>query len=54
MEDSFHRVFYAGWMVSEAYEIVRGEVRGNRGQLATDAEFDEGIAISQRQTHEQN
>jgi len=51
MQDSFRRAFYAGWVVSEAYGIVRGEVRGNWEPIVTDAEFDNGIKIMRHNAH---
>ncbi len=42
---TFHMPFYAGWVISEKYDIKRGEVRGNWPQIVSDRELDRGIAI---------
>jgi hypothetical protein len=48
LQRSFHLPFYAGWVYSPEYNIQRGQVRGRWQALVTDAEFDEGLSILQK------
>ena len=45
LSSHFHNAFYAGWVVSEAFNIKRGKVQGNWEPLVSDEEFNRGLAI---------
>ena len=41
----FHKPFYAGWVTSKRFGIVKGEVRGKWEPVVTDEQFEQGKQI---------
>jgi DNA invertase Pin-like site-specific DNA recombinase len=50
----FHNPFYAGWVVSEKFEIPYGTVRGDWEPIVTTQEFERGIAILHKNDREKS
>jgi DNA invertase Pin-like site-specific DNA recombinase len=44
----FNNPFYAGWVVSERFDIPYGEIRGRWEPIVSSAEYERGVSILQR------
>ena len=45
LHDIFHKPFYAGWVVSDRFNIKIGEVRGQREPVVNTGQFERGLEI---------
>jgi hypothetical protein len=48
LHEIFHKPFYAGWVVSETFDIPYGEVRGRWKPIITSRQFEQGVQILRR------
>jgi hypothetical protein len=51
---TFNNPFYAGWVISKAYNLKRGDKRGIWPAIVSDEEFDEGVAILDKRDQNRN
>jgi DNA invertase Pin-like site-specific DNA recombinase len=51
LHEIFHKPFYAGWAVSEKFDIKIGEVRGKWEPVVTTKQFERGIEILRKHGH---
>ena len=54
LQKFFHNPFYAGWVVSDHYDIKMGEIRGNWEPVVSTEHFKKGQAILRKNGHKKS